>query len=289
MTPTDMALADTGVSESACLLYLDLMKQCLTRSLFPEAMRPAATIPSLRGQPVARAVHSLFRPVFGALGLELARPFSAQERAEGRDWPLDAETMIGLARLQNLQDCVTDVLRKAVPGDLIETGVWRGGACIFMRAILKVYGILDRTVWVADSFEGLPRPDGRYAPDAADRHWRCADVLAVSLDKVKSNFERYGLLDGQVGFLKGWFNETLPAAPIRQISVLRLDGDMYASTMDALNALYPRLSPGGYAIVDDYGAVPACRRAVDDYRREHGIGDPLQGVDWTGVFWKRGG
>jgi O-methyltransferase len=224
----------------------------------------------------------------GTVGLELSRRCRFAARAEGRDWPVDAETMIGLARLQNLQDCVTNVLENSVAGDLIEAGVWQGGACIFMRAILKAYGDQERMVWMADSFEGLPKPDGRYAEDDADHHWQYADVLAVPLEKVRSNFERYGLLDSQVGFLKGWFRDTLPAAPIRQVAVLRLDADMYSSTMDALDALYPKLSPGGYAIVDDYGAIPGCRQAVDDYRRVHGIGEPLQRIDWTGVFWKRG-
>jgi O-methyltransferase len=282
-----MAFTDTAISELSSLLYLDLMKRCLTRSLFPEALRPAVTIPSLRSQPLAWAIYSLFRPVLGALGLELSRPFSATERAEGRDWPLDAETMVGLARLQNLEDCVTDVLHKGIPGDLIEAGVWRGGACIFMRAILKAYGDQQRIVWVADSFQGLPQPDGRYPRDTGDRHWQYADVLAVSLEQVKSNFDRYGLLDRQVAFLAGWFKDTLPAAPIQQISVLRLDGDMYASTMDALVALYPKLSPGGYAIVDDYGAIPTCQQAVDDFRRESGIQEPLEKIDWSGVFWRK--
>jgi O-methyltransferase len=267
MTAINMVSTETAISESTRLLYLDLMKQCLTRSLFPEALRPAATLPSLRGQPVAWAIYSLFSPVLRALGLELSRPFRATERAEGRDWPVDAETMVGMARLQNLQDCVTDVLRKGIPGDLVETGVWRGGSSIFMRAILKAYGDRQKVVWVADSFQGLPKPDGRYPQDAGDQHWRFAEVLAVSLEQVKSNFERYGLLDRQVEFLAGWFKDTLPAAPIQQISVLRLDGDMYSSTMDALVALYPKLSAGGYAIIDDYGAIPACRQAVDDFRR----------------------
>jgi O-methyltransferase len=66
-----------------------------------------------------------------------------------------------------------------------------------------------------------------------------------------------------------------------------VDGDLYESTMDALTALYPRLSPGGFCIVDDYGALEACRRAVHDFRASHGIGDPIVPIDWTGVFWRR--
>lgn len=144
--------------------------------------------------------------------LVLRFPFDAQAREVGRDCPPDAETMIGLHRLDNLEHCVRDVLERGVPGDLIETGVWRGGACIFMRAMLKAYGDHDRTVWVADSFRGLPKPDPRRVEDVEDALWS-VPVLAVSMDQVKGNFSRYGLLDDQVGFLPGWFKDTLPTAP----------------------------------------------------------------------------
>ena len=85
-------------------------------------------------------------------------------RAEGRDWPARAHTMIGLKRLANLRMCVETILDDRVPGDLIETGVWRGGATIFMRAILKARNVTDRRVWVADSFAGLPAPDVAHYP-----------------------------------------------------------------------------------------------------------------------------
>jgi O-methyltransferase len=269
------------------LLYLDLLKQCLTRSLFPEGRRPAEMNPSLRGQPVAWAAYSVLNRVLKVFKLELSWSYEPKLRAEGRDWPQNGETMIGLTRLQNIQDCVTDILRKNVPGDFIETGVWRGGACIFMRALLKSYGDEDRTVWVADSFEGLPKPEERYPQDAGDDHWKYADVLAVSIEQVKKNFERYGLLDRQVKFLKGWFKDTLPAAPIRQIALLRLDGDMYSSTMDALENLYGKLSCGGYVIIDDYGAVPACKQAVDEFRFRNSIQATMRKIDASGIFWEK--
>ena len=207
---------------------------------------------------------------------------------EGRIWPVIAHTMIGLKRLDNLEFCIEEVIAKAVPGDLIETGVWRGGATIFMRAVLKAYGVTDRYVWVADSFEGLPPPDeGNYPPDAGDRLHEARE-LAISLERVKANFDKYGLLDDQVRFLKGWFRDTLPVAPIQRLAVLRLDGDMYQSTMDALVNLYPKLSRGGFVIVDDYGAIPACRQAVNDYRSADGITEEIRSIDWTGIFWQKG-
>jgi Macrocin-O-methyltransferase (TylF) len=111
--------------------------------------------------------------------------------------------------------------------------------------------------------------------------------LAISLNQVKRNFEKYGLLDQQVHFLKGWFRDTLPTAPIGKLAVLPLDGDMYEATMDALTYLYPKVSFDGYLIVDDYGRVPACKKAVHDYRQAHGILDKIVSIDWTGIYWQR--
>jgi O-methyltransferase len=182
-----------------------------------------------------------------------------------------------------LHACIETVIRDQTAGDLIETGVWRGGACIFMRAALNAYGDRTRKIWVADSFEGLPKPDGRYRQDDLGINWTFSHTLGVSLDQVKANFSRYGLLDERVRFLKGWFKDTLPAAPIERLAILRLDGDMYSSTMDALVSLYPKLSCGGFAIIDDYGVIEACRKAVADFRDSNKINDPILPIDGAGV------
>lgn len=210
-----------------------------------------------------------------------------KRRYEGRDWPAYADTMIGILRLNNIEYCFDNVIREKVPGDFIETGVWRGGATVFMRALLKQYDVKNRVVWVADSFEGLPKPNPRkYSADRGDKHFKNKE-LSISLDVVKNNFKKYDLLDDQVKFLKGWFKDTLPNAPIEKLSILRLDGDMYESTMDALTHLYPKLSIGGYIIIDDWGAVRGCKQAVLDYRNEHNITEEIMEIDWASVFWKK--
>jgi len=213
--------------------------------------------------------------------------FSPARRREGRDWPVRAHTMIGLQRLNNIQTCYEAVRRDEVLGDLIETGVWRGGASIFMRALLAAYDDVDRHVWVADSFRGLPQPDAiRYPADVGDRH-HTAGALAVGRAEVAQNFAAYGLLDNRVHFVEGWFRDTLSTIAAQRFSIVRLDGDMYESTMQALSELYPRLSPGGFLIVDDFGAVPGCATAVTDYRAQHGITERIEPIDWAGVFWRR--
>ncbi|MEX2586624.1 MAG: TylF/MycF/NovP-related O-methyltransferase [Actinomycetota bacterium] len=276
----EVAQAGSGL-DTAEERYLDLMKRVLTRTGFVSYQLP---IP--RGW--RRLIYKPIRDLLNHWGgLQLVRQVDAEHRHIGGDWPADAETMVGMVRLNNLQECVTDVITRKVPGDLIETGVWRGGASIFMAAVLKAYGETDRTLWVADSFRGLPEPEeGTHAGDVADPLVKFHD-LAVPLDVVQNNFRKYGLLSEQVRFLVGWFQDTLPSAEVDQLAVLRLDGDMYDSTMVALESLYPKLSVGGYVIVDDYSALAACKDAVDEFRAREGIDDPMITVDWAAVYWQR--
>lgn len=213
--------------------------------------------------------------------------YDAPTREHGRDWPEHAHTMIGVHRLHHLRACAERVLRDRVPGDFIEAGVWRGGASIMLRAVLEAYAVDDRFVWVADSFRGLPPPNPEKYPADAGLHLEIFPELAVSLDAVKNNFRAHGLLDDRVRFVEGLFSETLANVPAREFALIRLDGDLYESTSDALNALYPKLTSGGFAIVDDYGCVPACRAAVDDYRARHHIDEPIETIDWTGVCWRK--
>ena len=205
-------------------------------------------------------------------------------REQGWDWPSAAPSMIGFKRMENVRSECERVIRAGVPGDFMETGVWRGGAVMMMRAVLKAYGIRDRRVIAADSFAGLPPPTEGVAPDAGAEFHTWAD-FAVSLDEVKANFARYGLLDDQVVFLKGLFRDTLPTAPVSQLAMLRLDGDMYESTRDGIVNLYPKLSPGGTLIADDYYLFEAHRTAVDEYRTAHGISDSIRRIDEWGAYW----
>jgi O-methyltransferase len=265
-------------------LYLDLMAKILTRYGFEGRNLTV----KLQSSSYASYVWDVMRGELAGRDVRLVErgTFDGTLREDGRDWPADAETMIGLRRLANIRACTETVLRDNVPGDLIETGSWRGGATIYMRAILKAHGVTNRKVWVADSFQGLPKPDERFPADAGDQHYT-RDELAISEEQVRDNFRRYDLLDDQVVFLPGWFEDTLAPAAIDPIAVLRLDGDMYSSTMVALDALYARVSPGGFVIVDDYGAVPACAQAIGDFRDKHGITEPIEEIDWAGAFWRK--
>jgi hypothetical protein len=212
--------------------------------------------------------------------------FDAGLRHRGWDWPQYAHTMVGTLRLRNLRFAVEQVLHEEIAGDLLETGVWRGGACIFMRGILAAYGVRDRTVWVCDSFRGLPPPNPEEYPADEGDETHTYTALSVPMEQVRRNFQRYGLLDRQVRFVQGWFKDTLPGLAVNQIAILRLDGDMYESTMNALRALYSKLSLGGFLIVDDY-ALPRCQAAVRDFRASLGIKESIIDIDGIGAFWQK--
>jgi hypothetical protein len=239
-------------------MYLELLKRTLTGMIYEDPAIPVR-----------------WRPL---------NTFNLSERLRGRDWPLNAHTMIGYKRLENIQNCMEMIIADGIPGDVIETGVWRGGACIFMRGVLSAHHITNRVVWVADSFDGFP-PFAKRADDNELLAQPEQSHLAVPMQDVRHNFQLYGLMDKQVKFIPGWFSQTLPG-PVKRLSLLRLDGDLYESTMDALTALYPLLEPGGFCIIDDWN-VPMCRKAVWDYLKLHVIDVQFTDIDGHSIYWRK--
>ena len=314
-------------------LYLDMIKRILLNIPYHEqSYQVALTRSRERGRP---------DPCLADRG-----GFSLVDRVLGEDISLNTLSMIGLKRLDNIHDCVEAALADDVPGDLVETGCAKGGACILMRAILRVKKERKRRVVCCDAFSDAKPPPAPLAevvlycllrpihllltlasffPSEAwhlrlyaklmrlQHHFpvdteHCsrdtvnsflfflrqgsrfirpsAPPVGTGLANVRSHFARLGLLDEQVVFVQGFFNETLPSAPVERIAVLRLDGDLYASTMDGLVHLYPKLSPGGFCIVDDYFSFDECRQAVDEYRALHGITAEMIRIDNMSLFWR---
>jgi hypothetical protein len=274
---------------SSVVLYLDLLKKSILEELYVEnELRLIYLRECIKEEmPVQQDVF---------LHIRERRPDVYREYVELRDIGINygrtinnlgfQHTMIGRRRLENIQTCMETILADGVSGDLIECGVWRGGAVIFMKGFLAAHQVGDRTVWVADSFMGLPMPTLEQ-DEGLDLSLAKFPMLAIDMETVVDLFVRYGLMDSNVRFLKGWFKDTLQCSPVRELSLLRVDGDLYESTWDALDSLYGRVTPGGFIIVDDYGALPQCRQAVLDYREQQKIRDPIQTIDWTGVFWRK--
>lgn len=275
---------------------LDFLKDVLSASLYDESAWRMVSGPlksqySPSSQPLAYLGGTLKTWIVRQLrkrGMALVRlyPFNVELRHKGIDWPLFGYTMVGRQRLDNVQFCVETLLREEVAGDLIETGVWRGGSVILMKAVLAQHGDESRQIWCADSFEGLPPPNATDRAIEPNSDFSGMDYLAVSQEQVEANFTRFGLLDDRVRFLKGWFSDTLPTAPVEKLALLRMDGDLYESSMDALTHLYPKMVSGGFVIVDDYGTWAGCRKAVDEYRAEHGITAEMMQIDNAGHYWR---
>ncbi len=244
--------------------YLDLLEKSLLNTIYneyPLEMRLRAVMQRLRHPYITRR---------GAV-----------------PWPARAHTMIGAPRLRHLRYLVERTIQEGIAGDYIETGVWRGGACILMRGVLAAHGVPDRRVYCADTFAGLPAPNPKYPVDKRDRSYTFVE-LAVSENTVRQNFAAYDLLDDQVVFLKGQFADTLPCLSDNTFALIRLDGDMYGSTTDALNNLYDRVSPGGFVIIDDYGGLRNCARAVHDFLDQRRLRVNIQRIDESGVWWQTG-
>ena len=315
-----LGLNQGNLGESPADLYLDMVKRAVCNFLYEDT--------AIWRYDHRKEIHTLNR-------------YDLEARFLGEDLPTEAHTMIGWRRLCNIQTCADAILKQSVPGDFVETGVLRGGSAIFMRALLKAHGSLDRQVIACDTFvhEGQPTDlfsrlltwgicrliqAALFIPSQAWRkmlfrcfegmqksfpksanpseawidtflygaaHWDRLAVLTnrdrTSLEAVKSNFARYGLLDNQVVFLKGFFSETLPSFGLQKIALLRCDGDSFESTYGVLQELYSKVSPGGFIIIDDYHSYNDCKEAVDRFRTENGVVTPLSPIDNLSVYWQK--
>jgi len=287
--PEDAALSEAAL-ERARERYVDLLRRSvLDIPYFDNELRIRYLRQCIAGK--ARFSPSVLYDIRQHDPEDTARFAGADEIGFPLDFDLEnigfSHTMLGRKRLDNVEQCFRSIVADGIPGDFIECGVWRGGTVVFLRGLLEAFEIPERVVWAADSFEGLPPPthpaDVALGLDLSREH---CPMLAVSLETVKRTFESYGLLDDRVRFIPGWFKDTLAAAPIEKLAMLRLDGDIYESTMDALVALYDKLVPGGYLIIDDW-FVPTCKKAVEEFRAARGIEDPVITIDWAGGYWRK--
>src|SRR5271169_7098626 len=251
------------VSDDLRSRYLDLLEKSLLNSIYGE-----------------HALEMRLR----ALMQRVRHPYITRHGAV--PWPARAHTMIGATRLRHLRHLIERTIQEGIAGDYIETGVWRGGACILMRGVLAANGILDRRVYCADTFAGLPPPAFKYPADKRD-HSHTFRELAVSDQIVQQNFAAYDLLDDQVVFLKGLFADTLPSLVNNRFALIRLDGDMYGSTMDALSTLYDCISPRGFVIIDDYGGLRNCSKAVHDFLGQRCLRVNIQSIDEGCAWWQK--
>ncbi len=275
-------------NEKNTKLYLELLKKCILNEIYLEdELRIYYLKKCIEGK--FEYQYEILHDIRNRMNDEYAKfHFS---RLMGRFYEREIHnsgfnhSMIGRKRMDNLHASLKYIYDKGIEGDVIECGVWRGGATIFMAGFLKAYEI-DKKVFVADSFQGLPKPSVErdlFKDLSADVY----PELAVSLNEVKNNFEQYDLLSDKVCFLKGWFKDTLSTSDITALSLLRMDGDYFESTMDILTNLYDKVVKGGIIIVDDYG-LPRCKDAIISFFADRGELFPdVHDIDGMGVWWYR--
>ena len=205
---------------------------------------------------------------------------------ENARWRTDMDsrplTLLNKEQLDLLETLVESLEARGVPGDYIEAGVWRGGVIVLLRALIKAYAIPDRRVFAADSFSGIPQ-NKYFRHDPVDA-W--SDRWIASLKEVQNNIRRFGLLDDRIVFVAGLFADSLPALAGDRFALIRLDSDSYESVATSLDHLYPALSEGGVLLIDDWHLIP-CQMAVANYRKHHGIEDPIETVAGNAYWIKR--
>lgn len=263
--------------------YLDLIKRFLIRYEFDEEIIEYRDIRVTSRYRRILKLLSKFLPEDIKL-LEMGKKRELSERLEGKDWPVTAESMVGLKRMNQLHDALRTIERERLPGDIVETGVWRGGALIFAASFLEVNEIYGRKVFGCDSFEGLPKPSIDYPVDFGDSHFKYS-YLSVSIDQVKKNLRKYNVGMDQVTLVKGWFSDTLHKIETERIAILRLDGDMYSSTIEALEALYHKVVSGGFVIIDDF-SLKGAHQAVVDFLHSRAITVEFEEIDEASAFFR---
>lgn len=197
-------------------------------------------------------------------------------------------TEVDVIRCNHLWDVLETIHKDKVLGDLVETGVYKGGTSLIMAQANKFFK-MGKTLWCCDSFEGCPDPkETKLGAHKEELHGK--GDFSCPQDTVETNLRKFDLLDNNVKFVKGWFEDTMPSLPVNQIALLRFDGDLYSSTLDVLNNLYDKVSKGGFVIIDDYCLV-ACKDAVTEFLEERNLtitlNPPIGTTDSCGSWWRK--
>ena len=200
----------------------------------------------------------------------------------GNDWPPFGFTMVGIIRLINVAQLISNVVRTGVQGDFAELGVWRGGTCIFAQ---RLFGVLEpsktRMIHVFDAFESLPGYGGNSA------------FLENSAADVRENFEVMGAMSKHVKFHVGLFQQTTKAFQTEhdvtntRLAILRIDGNFYDSYQDALYRMYEYVPVGGYVIFDDVMSHAAVMRCWEDFKADQGLPETLTRIDKHSAYFQK--
>jgi O-methyltransferase len=196
-------------------------------------------------------------------------------------------TLVSPERVHNLYRLARRIEREHVPGDVIECGVCNGGsAAVLARSASR--SRMTRTVWLLDSFEGMPAVTA-YDADGADGHTAKSHVgkEVGNIEQVKSALKSVGADMARIRIVPGWFQDTFPSVTASHIAILNIDADWYESVKLCLETFYDRVVPGGFISFDDYGHWPGCRKAVDEFFQARKLPYRLNQVDYTAHWFQK--
>ncbi|MBP6455164.1 MAG: class I SAM-dependent methyltransferase [Chitinophagaceae bacterium] len=202
-------------------------------------------------------------------------------------------TMTSVERMFALYNATNYVLDNNIEGDFVECGVWRGGSAMMVAYILKNRNVLDRKIYLYDTYEGMSEPtefdktfDGSSAKNLLmqSKNKETAIIWCLaSLEDVQQNLRLTGYTEDNIFYIKGKVEDTITSkSPIHNIALLRLDTDWYESTKHELEYYYPKLQKNGILIIDDFGHWEGCKKAVVEYFKKNNITMLLQRIDYTG-------
>jgi len=215
---------------------------------------------------------------FGQCALANILPFDDELRLFGNDWPPFGYTMVGSTRLENFRAAIDEVNRNAIPGHIIELGVWRGGSMVMAAAVMAESKRMKRDLFLFDIFGDIAG------------YGTSTSFLAVPEEEVRKAFDSFDLSGPHLHFVKGLFKDTLPAwkdKQDQQIAVLRIDGNFYDSYQDALYYLYEKVPIGGIVIFDDVMSHPSVMRAWTDFKKEQGLVENINRIDKHSAWFRK--
>lgn len=184
-------------------------------------------------------------------------------------------------RLNNLCNLASWVRQRKVEGDIVECGVLRGGSASLLGGMIADQP--ERKLWLYDTFDKLPMPRQPVDGPAA-----VGGTQVGNVDDIQKLLDQVGLPRDRVMFRKGLYKNTVHACPPGKIAILHLDCDWYDSVTDCLRAFYPRVSEGGFVVLDDFGYFEGCREAFYDYCRDFNLRPLLERCGYTQAWWQKG-
>lgn len=203
-------------------------------------------------------------------------------------------TLLGIERIDSIVTSIDYLIKNNIEGDIVECGVWKGGAMYAAIRALVARKSFNRKIFLFDVFsaDGMSSTTnetvydkdylGNTVSDSINKGLFVKEEYNFQIEDVRKLLKSTGYPEENIIFKVGRVEDTLPCEDIKKVALLRLDTDWYESTKHELIHLFPKLEKGGVLLIDDYGYWKGCRQAVDEYIEEKKLPLLLHRTDYTG-------